>query len=59
MFYACHEHLDLAIDEYIEKYQEPPELFLVTQIKNSVGEGENICSFCIREAVYVVKEYAD
>lgn len=59
MFLACNDHLDLAIDEFTEKYQEPPDLFLVTQIKNQVFLGDTKCSFCGEEAVYVVDEYAD
>lgn len=59
MFLACDEHLDLAIDEFTEKYQEPPDLYLVSQIKDRVLEEDSKCTFCDQKAVYAVIEYAD
>jgi CxxH/CxxC protein (TIGR04129 family) len=56
---ACDEHLDRALDEFTERHREPPDLFLLNQVAIDNREGERACSFCSREAVYVLRKYAD
>lgn len=59
MLLACEEHLDRALDEFTERRREPPDLFLPSQVDTDNCEEEKTCSFCSREAVYVLRKYAD
>ncbi|MFZ5753518.1 MAG: CxxH/CxxC protein [Bacillota bacterium] len=60
MLLACQEHLDRALDNFTEKYHEPPEMFLMSQvIDEDLSDMPQVCHYCGREAVYVVKKYAD
>ncbi|MBV1756822.1 MAG: CxxH/CxxC protein [Dethiosulfatibacter sp.] len=44
--YACEEHVDMAIDDYVNEVTEAPEVLL---------EEINQCQYCQLKAVYVIK----
>lgn len=59
MIFACEEHLERAIDEVAEKYQEPPDFYLLSQLEPEVTGSKEKCPYCGTEALYLVKRYAD
>lgn len=52
MIFACQEHLEQAIDDYIDQENEAPAFDLLLQL-------EKTCSYCSLKAIYVVKSDAD
>ena len=44
--YACEEHVDMAIDDYVNEFAEAPEV---------LKEEINKCHYCQLKAVYVIK----
>ncbi|BCJ87534.1 CxxH/CxxC protein [Effusibacillus dendaii] len=53
MFTACEEHIDMAIDEFIFTYEEPPELRLIEEL--SVADDlHSKCQFCGAPTKYIV-----
>jgi CxxH/CxxC protein (TIGR04129 family) len=49
MIYSCEEHVDIALDSIVVKYETYPVLDKVPVDKLST-----ICEFCKKQAVYVV-----
>jgi CxxH/CxxC protein (TIGR04129 family) len=45
--YACEEHVDMAIDDYVNEFEEAPEV---------LKEEINQCRYCQSKAFYVVKK---
>lgn len=53
MVYACEEHLDEAIDEFVYKNETPPDI-----IKLDTAEAKS-CFLCGKTAVYKICEYKE
>ena len=49
MIYSCEEHIDIALDDIVDKYQTYPVL---SQI--SVDKQAETCEYCENQAVYMV-----
>ncbi|AGT33850.1 hypothetical protein M493_18225 [Geobacillus genomosp. 3] len=47
MIFTCEEHIDVAIDEYVEETEQAPDI-------SPVDNNERPCWFCGKKAVYVV-----
>lgn len=45
VIYACDEHIEIALDDFINQYEEAPETFLVDDKK---------CSYCDKIAKYEI-----
>ena len=54
MFVVCYKHLEDAIDEFIEVYEQPPDLYELE--KTSFGEWTkpNYCDFCEEQPKYLI-----
>lgn len=50
MKYCCGEHVELALDEAVDKFEIAPQL---TKIE-SVDKSEFVCGYCGQPAVYIV-----
>lgn len=48
--FACNEHVNLAIDDFINKNEEAPEIITAENC---------ICSYCNKKAIYEVKSIKD
>jgi len=46
---CCAQHVELAIDMYVDEKQRAPEILTI-----SVDKKEEICDFCEQKAIYVV-----
>lgn len=49
MIVCCTEHLELAIDVYVDKMEQAPEISTIP-----VDKQEESCEFCARQAEYMV-----
>ena len=49
MWKCCAQHVELAIDMYVDEKQRAPEILTI-----SVDKKEGICDFCEQRAIYVV-----
>ncbi|MEH7546765.1 CxxH/CxxC protein [Neobacillus vireti] len=49
MIYSCEEHVDIALDDIVDKYQTYPVLSQV-----SVDNPTASCEYCEKRAVYMV-----
>jgi len=49
MIYSCEEHVDIALDDIVDKYQTYPVLSQV-----SVDKPTTSCEYCEKRAVYMV-----
>ncbi|NNU83614.1 CxxH/CxxC protein [Geobacillus sp. BMUD] len=47
MIFTCEEHVDIAIDQYVDETEQAPDLL---PVDNSGKQ----CDFCERRAVYAV-----
>lgn len=45
--FSCEEHIDMAIDDYVNYFEEAPEVLKITLEK---------CAYCDRAAYYSVKK---
>lgn len=53
MITACEEHVEMAIDEFVHTYEEPPELRLIGET-TVFEEPRSKCQFCGERAKYLV-----
>lgn len=44
--YACDQHIEIALDDFVNKYEKAPEIFQVLNHK---------CSYCEKKATYEIK----
>jgi CxxH/CxxC protein (TIGR04129 family) len=49
MFVCCEEHIDIAIDMYVDKMEQAPNISFI-----SVDKSDKSCDFCANKAVYIV-----
>ncbi|WP_084278810.1 CxxH/CxxC protein [Anoxybacillus tepidamans] len=49
MFICCEEHIELAIDMYVDEIERAPEIIHIP-----VDKQEKKCQFCQKQGVYVV-----
>lgn len=47
MIFTCEEHIDMAIDEYVDETEQAPDVMFV-------DNREKLCRFCEKKAVYAV-----
>jgi CxxH/CxxC protein (TIGR04129 family) len=49
MFICCEEHVDIAIDMYVDETEQAPNISLIP-----VDNSDQSCDFCENKAVYIV-----
>lgn len=52
MLTACEEHIEIALDEFVDTYEVPPEFTLV----NDTVAGMPKCHFCESPAKYMLSK---
>ena len=50
--YACNQHVEIALDDFINKYEKAPEIFETFNKKFK-------CSYCEKNAKYVIKFFEE
>jgi CxxH/CxxC protein (TIGR04129 family) len=54
MYVTCSEHVDMAIDEFIDKYLQVPDLYRLEEVKFSEWTPPDKCQFCDACPEYLV-----
>lgn len=54
MYTVCADHLDQALDEFLEVYGAAPDLFLLAALNCANWDAPDACDFCSRPPVYLV-----
>lgn len=54
MYVVCSQHLDQAIDEFVEVYEMPPDLYKLEMVSFTDWTCPSTCDFCSNPPVYLV-----
>lgn len=54
MYVVCTEHLPNAIDEFIEVYEQPPDLYELDKVTFTEWTSPHTCDFCGHLPKYLV-----
>ena len=54
MYVVCSEHLEQAIDEFVEVYEMPPDLYELEDVSLTDWSAPSHCTFCDRVPIYLV-----
>lgn len=54
MYVVCEEHLELAIDRFVDEYEDAPDVVDLTSTTFSAWEAPETCEQCGRPAHYLV-----
>ena len=54
MYVVCNEHLDIAIEEFIEIYEQPPDIYLLDKISFTDWTSPNTCDHCDNAPKYLI-----
>lgn len=54
MYVVCEEHLDTAIDEFIEAFEEAPDIYKLEDVTFTEWTAPPQCSYCSCRPIYLV-----
>lgn len=54
MYVVCNEHLENAIEEFVDVYEQPPDLYELEVVKFTEWSAPKTCDFCDRVPRYLV-----
>ncbi len=54
VYVVCSEHIDRAIDEFVEVYESPPDIYLLKELHFTAWTAPSTCEFCNCGPVYLV-----
>lgn len=54
MFVVCSEHIERAIDEFVEMYEASPDIYLLKDISFTAWSAPACCDFCQDMPHYLV-----
>ncbi|MEW6663374.1 MAG: CxxH/CxxC protein [Bacillota bacterium] len=54
MYVVCFDHLETAIDEFVELNEKPPDLYLLEQVSSSDWSVPDTCQYCCLSPKYLV-----
>lgn len=54
MFVVCEEHLDEAVDDFLEEFEESPDLYSLEETTFTQWVVPETCHFCDRPPRYLV-----
>ncbi|WP_084489645.1 CxxH/CxxC protein [Clostridiisalibacter paucivorans] len=54
MYVVCNEHLNQAIDEFLEIYEQPPDVYELGKISFTDWSSPSTCDFCDVPPKYLV-----
>lgn len=54
MYVVCREHLERAIDEFVEIYEMPPDIYKLDQVSFTDWDVPSKCNFCDKPPGYLV-----
>jgi CxxH/CxxC protein (TIGR04129 family) len=54
VFTVCMEHVEQAIDTYVNDYGQPPDLYRLDTVRFADWQPSGVCSFCNSKAVLLI-----
>ncbi len=54
MYVVCDDHLDKAIDEFVEVYESPPDFYRLGEVSFTQWTAPQHCDFCARLPLYLI-----
>lgn len=54
MYVVCREHLERSIDEFVDEYEMPPDVHLLSDITFTEWTAPQQCHYCSNPPVYLV-----
>jgi len=54
MYVVCNEHLDVAIEEFVETYEQPPDIYEIEKISFTDWTSPHTCEFCDKVPRFLV-----
>lgn len=54
MYVVCKEHLTVAIDDFVDVYEQPPDLHELERISFTEWDTPSTCDYCDIKPVYLV-----
>ncbi len=54
MYVVCVEHIDQAIDDFVEVYESPPDIYLLEELSFTAWTAPATCDLCQRKPIYLV-----
>jgi CxxH/CxxC protein (TIGR04129 family) len=59
MICSCEKHLDEAIDDFVDQYQEPPEIIFCNDTADTRNIPLTVCNYCNEKAIYALVRVAE
>jgi CxxH/CxxC protein (TIGR04129 family) len=54
VFVVCAEHLEEAMDRFVEEYDAPPDIHLLSEISFTAWTAPSVCEYCKEAPKYLV-----
>ncbi|MBP1932302.1 CxxH/CxxC protein (TIGR04129 family) [Ammoniphilus resinae] len=54
MFVCCREHIEIAIDEFVDEYEDAPDLYKLAETSFTAWTVPARCDFCEEEPIFLV-----
>lgn len=54
MFVVCKEHVEIAIDEFVDEYEDAPDLVDLTEVAFAAWEPPAHCQFCAEAPRFLI-----
>lgn len=54
MYVVCLEHVEVAIEEFVEDYEQSPDIYELGKVNFTNWISPKKCDFCDKESVYLI-----
>lgn len=54
MIVCCKEHMEIALDDFVEEYEDAPDVYKLTEVSFSAWTAPASCEFCDQEPDYIL-----
>lgn len=54
MYVCCKEHLELALDEFVDEYEDAPDVYVLEEVSFTAWSVPARCDFCDQYPVFLV-----
>lgn len=54
MYVVCNEHLENAIEEFVETYEQSPDIYELEKVSFTDWASPHHCNYCVRIPKYLV-----
>ncbi|WP_134702344.1 CxxH/CxxC protein [Ammoniphilus sp. YIM 78166] len=54
MFVCCMEHVEIAIDDFVDEYEDAPDIYKLKETNFTAWTVPARCDFCEKEPIFLV-----